>query len=69
MALLQMFVEFKREANLAKAACMIKEAASNGAKVLALPVSKSSRRPNCTVQKYRPTILFFCCLLPLLLPL
>ena len=40
MALLQMFVEFKREANLAKAACMIKEAASNGAKVLALPVSK-----------------------------
>ena len=41
MALLQLFVKFTREANLDRAASMIREAASNGAKVLALPVSKS----------------------------
>ena len=40
MALLQMFVEYHREQNLAKAARMIKEAANHGAKVVALPVSK-----------------------------
>ena len=38
LALVQLFVERYRERNLVKAAKLIKEAAKNGARVVALPV-------------------------------